>query len=61
MNIIKFIKSIIEEAKKIEWLSKKELVYYSSLVILFIVLATFIIGLIDIGFITARTYLISNL
>lgn len=55
-----FIKSVFEEAKKVEWLNKRDLMFYSAIVILFLILATVFVALIDIGLINGRTFLLTS-
>ena len=59
---LKFIKSVFDEAKKVEWLNKKDLMFYSAIVIAFLILSTVFVALVDIGLINGRTLLlISNI
>jgi len=46
----RFIGETIAELKKVVWLSRREVVYLSILVILISVAAGFLLGVIDFGF-----------
>lgn len=54
MNIIgsitTFLKEVRLEAKKVNWLTRKELVQYTVLVIGFILVMALFLGLLDAGF-----------
>ncbi len=60
-KIIIFIRSVFEEAKKVEWLKPKELAKYSWMVVAFIVLATTLLALFDYALITFRSYITSDI
>ena len=45
-----FFADIINEMKKVTWLSRQELLYLTGLVILFTVVMALILGVIDFGF-----------
>ena len=48
-NIVKTFKDMWAEIKKVTWPSKKELVRQSTVVIMFVLLLTVIVGLMDLG------------
>jgi preprotein translocase subunit SecE len=48
-NIVKTFKDMWAEIKKVTWPSKKELVRQSTVVIMFVLLLTVIVGLMDWG------------
>jgi len=47
---IRFIGEIITELKKVVWLSRREILYLSTLVLVISVIAGLILGTIDYGF-----------
>lgn len=47
---IRFIGEIITELKKVVWLSRREILYLSTLVLVISVIAGLILGAIDYGF-----------
>jgi preprotein translocase SecE subunit len=59
-KILNYIKAVIKEAQKIEWLSKKQLINYTTVVILFLVLATALIALMDINLVKLRTFFLKT-
>jgi preprotein translocase SecE subunit len=61
MNAIKFIKSVLEEGRKVEWLNRKDLFKYSKIVIVFIIVATTFIALLDVSFINLRTFVTESI
>lgn len=61
MRIINFLKSVVEEGKKVEWLNKKDLYKYSKIVVVFIVAVTSFIALLDIAFVSIRTYITESI
>jgi preprotein translocase SecE subunit len=54
-RIVEFIKSIYSEIKKIEWLGRKDLVKYSWMVALFLILSTSVVAILDLLFTSVRT------
>ncbi len=52
----KFISEIIAELKKVVWLSRREVLYLSALVLVVAIIMGIILGVIDFGF----TKLINN-
>lgn len=46
---IRFVKDVIAELKKTSWPSKKELILYSGMVIVFVIACTIVIGALDLG------------
>ena len=46
----KFISDIIGELKKVVWLSRRDALYLTSLVLLISVVAGLVLGLLDLGF-----------
>ncbi|MCA9385472.1 preprotein translocase subunit SecE [Candidatus Dojkabacteria bacterium] len=51
---IRFVKSIVAEMKRVEWLAFPELMKYSGLVIAFVVISTIVIAYTDILLIGTR-------
>jgi len=47
---IRFIGEIITELKKVVWLSRREILYLSTLVLVISVIAGLVLGAIDYGF-----------
>ncbi len=47
---LRFIGEIITELKKVVWLSRREVIYLSTLVLIISVVAGLILGAIDYGF-----------
>ena len=45
-----FISDTIAEMKKVTWLSRREVIYLTSLVLIVAVVAAVVLGLIDLGF-----------
>ena len=58
-NIVKTYKDMWAEIKKVTWPSKKELVRQSTVVIVFVLLLTVIVGLMDWGLSALLTLIIS--
>jgi preprotein translocase SecE subunit len=48
--IVGFISDTIAEMKKVTWLSRKDIVYLTGLVLLVSVAAGIVLGLVDLGF-----------
>lgn len=47
---VNFFKDIISEMKKVTWLSRRELLYLTGLVLLVTVVMTLVLGILDFGF-----------
>lgn len=47
---IRFIKDVIAELKKTSWPTKKELILYSCMVMVFVIACIIVIGALDLGF-----------
>lgn len=64
MNIIgsitTFLKEVRLEAKKVNWLTRKELVQYTALVIGFMLVMALFFGVLDMGFSAALEQVIFN-
>jgi preprotein translocase subunit SecE len=49
-RIARFIREVVAELRKVNWPSRKELLTYASVVIVFVVIMMSIVGLLDYGF-----------
>jgi len=49
-RIARFIREVVAELRKVNWPSRKELITYASVVIVFVVIMMSIVGLLDYGF-----------
>jgi preprotein translocase subunit SecE len=49
-RIARFIREVVAELRKVNWPSRKELLTYASVVIVFVVVMMSIVGLLDYGF-----------
>lgn len=56
---MKFLNSLIEEFKRVEWPTKKQITKYSLYTLLFLVVSSIGIGLLDVFFAFGRSWLIS--
>ena len=48
-NLIKFLKEMLAELKKVTWPSRKDLINYTTAVIVLILIFAFVIGVVDLG------------
>jgi preprotein translocase, SecE subunit, bacterial len=58
-SIVRFIKDVIGELKKVTWATPKDLMKTSLAVIIFIAIFTVVVGLIDLGLSTVFKMIIS--
>jgi preprotein translocase subunit SecE len=49
-RIARFVREVVAELRKVNWPSRKELITYASVVIVFVVIMMTIVGLLDYGF-----------
>jgi len=49
-RIARFVREVVAELRKVNWPSRKELLTYASVVIVFVVIMMTIVGLLDYGF-----------
>jgi preprotein translocase subunit SecE len=49
-RIARFVREVVAELRKVNWPSRKELLTYASVVIVFVVVMMTIVGLLDYGF-----------
>jgi preprotein translocase subunit SecE len=59
-NLIRYIKDVIQELKKVTWPTRKELINAVIAVVVFVTLFTLIIWLIDLGLTPAFQWLIGS-
>lgn len=55
---MKFINNLIEEFKRIEWPTRKQLFSYSFYTFLFLIVSSIAVGLLDVFFAFGRNWLI---
>jgi preprotein translocase subunit SecE len=56
-RLFSYVSEIINELKKVVWLTRREIVYLTGLVLIVVIITGIILGLLDFGF----SQLVSNL
>lgn len=49
-RILKYLKEVLSELKRVNWPSRKDLISYTVAVLVFIIAMAIVVGLLDLGF-----------
>jgi preprotein translocase subunit SecE len=59
-RIVNFIREVVAELRKVIWPTRKELITYTTVVVVFVVVMLTIVGLLDYGFAKAVLWVFGN-
>jgi len=59
-RLLRFVREVVAELRKVIWPTRKELVTYTAVVVVFVTIMVAIVALLDIGFAKAMLYVFGD-
>jgi len=59
-RLINFVREVVAELRKVIWPTRKELITYTAVVVLFVTIMLTVVGLLDLGFYKAVAWVFGN-
>jgi len=59
-RLVNFIREVVAELRKVIWPTRKELITYTAVVVVFVTIMLTVVGLLDLGFLKAVEWVFGN-